>query len=196
MFDIFGKPTGDVLEGGLIDCTSPEEFDKALDTITTKWKNMHRNGHKFVDYFMKEKADVIRETARSDIRSMCGLGFPPKVYTQNANECLNRLIKAEQNSAFSKKEAALSSYVERIRTEIDRQQNEQFLAVIGKGPYRLSEQFSFLAVKDTDFYRTTDNQKKILRNTFFTMSLSEAKGLYDVEGGSTVKELSVTAENK
>jgi hypothetical protein len=50
--------------------------------------------------------------------------YPPKVYTQNANECMNRLIKAEDNSNYSKKESSLLPYVERIRSEIQRQQDD------------------------------------------------------------------------
>ena len=96
VFDIFGKKVDGSLEGGLVDCTSDREFEDAVKSVDEKWKTIHANGAKFVDFFFKEKADVIRETAKADIRSVCGLGYPPKVYAQNANECMNRLIKAEE----------------------------------------------------------------------------------------------------
>lgn len=196
VFDIFGKSVGHTLEGGLVNCLSSEEFDVALGNVTEKWKGMHQNGRNFVEYFLKHSAHVLRETARSDIRSMCGLGFPPKTYTQNANECMNRLIKAEQDSKFSKKEIALTSYVERIRAEIQRQQDEQFLAVLGKGQYKLSEEFSYLGVKDTDFYRMTDAQKKALKKKFFSMSMSEAhKERLGQEEIISSGNLSITPEN-
>ena len=124
MCDIFGKEINDEVEGGLIHCSSAEEFDSDLQSTTSKWKTCHTNGHRFVEYFLKAKANVIRETARSDIRSMCGLGYPPTVYTQNANEWMNRLIKAEEDPKFSKKQVALLLYIERIRAEIKRQQNK------------------------------------------------------------------------
>jgi hypothetical protein len=44
--------------------------------FTDKWNTIHENGAKFVHYFLKEKADVIRETAKADVRSVCGLGYP------------------------------------------------------------------------------------------------------------------------
>ena len=132
-----------------------------------KWSTIHDNGTKFVEYFLKQKAVVIRETAKADIRSVCGLGYPPKVYTQNANECMNRLIKAEDNSNYFKKKKSLLPYIERIRSEIQRQQNEQFLAVIGRGQYQLTDEFSFLKVEERNFYKMTDLQKKSLKHKFF-----------------------------
>lgn len=85
IYDIFGKQVNGGLDGGLVDCTSDKEFEHAVTSVTDKWNTMHENGCKFVHYFLEEKADVIRDTAKADIRSVCGLGYPPKVYTQNAN---------------------------------------------------------------------------------------------------------------
>ena len=45
MFDIFGKEINDEVEGGLIHCSSTEEFDSALQSTTSKWKTCHTNGH-------------------------------------------------------------------------------------------------------------------------------------------------------
>jgi hypothetical protein len=75
MCDIFGKEVNDKVEGGLIHCTSADQFDSALQSATSKWINGHTNDQRFVEYFLKSKAIVIRESARSDIRSMCGLGY-------------------------------------------------------------------------------------------------------------------------
>mgnify|MGYP002803950696 CR=1 FL=1 len=116
-----------------------------------------------MNYFLKEKADVNRNTARADIRSVYDLGYPPKAYTQNANECMNCLIKAQETSSFSKKEAALLPYIERIRREIVRQQEDQFLSVLGRGPYQLTDEFSFLEVDEQKFYSMNDAQKKSLK---------------------------------
>ena len=124
---------------------------------------------------MKEKADVIRETAKADIRSVCGLGYTPKVYTQNASECMNRLIKAEDNSNYCKKEPSLLPYVERLRSEIRRQQDEQFLAVFGRGQYQLTQEFSFLQVEEGNFYAMTDIQKKSLKKKFLSIKFPETE---------------------
>ena len=85
-FDIFGKGMGNVAEGGLANCKSTEEFDAAFEGAMKNWM-----------------ADVIRNCCTAEIRSMCGLGFPPKVYNQNASDCMNRLVKAEDDSKYGKK---------------------------------------------------------------------------------------------
>ena len=123
------------------------------------------------------KRDVIQETARADIRSVCGLGYPPKAYTQNPNECMNCLVKAEETPSYSKKEAALLPYVERIRREIAHQQEDQFLSVIGRGPYQLTDEFSFLEVEEQKLYSMTDTQKKSLKKKFFSMKMTETSRL-------------------
>ena len=119
-----------------------------------------------MNYFLKEKADAIRETARVDICSVCGLGYPPKAYTQNANESMNRLKKAQETSNYSKQEAALLPYIERIRREIVRQQY-QFLSVLGSGPYQLTDEFSFLEVEEQKFYSMIVAQKKSQKKVLF-----------------------------
>ena len=124
---------------------------------------------------------------------MCGLGYPPTVYTQNDNECTNRLIKAEEDPTFSKKNVALLPYIERIRAEIKRQQDEQFLAVFGKGQYRLTEEFSFLQVEEKNFFRMSDRQKTATKKQFLSVSMSESRRR--AEEALNTKRLSITAEN-
>ncbi|CAB3977443.1 Hypothetical predicted protein [Paramuricea clavata] len=190
VFDIFGKKVDGGIEGGLVDCTSSDEFDTALKVVVEKWDTLHDHGAKFVEYFLK---DVIREAARADVRSVCGLGYPPKVYTQNANECMNRVIKAEENSSYSKKEVSLLPYVERIRNEIKRQQNEQFLAVLGRGQYRVTEEFTFLEVQERNFYSMTDGQKTSLRKKFFSIKVTETPSAHTKRPNET-KALSISPE--
>ena len=195
--DIFGKVLDEVVEGGLVDCPSSREFDIALNNVTNKWKDLHPNGDKFTRYFIKEKAEIIRESATADIRSMCGLGFPPKVYTQNASECMNRLVKAEEDSKFAKKADGLLSAIERIRTEVKRQKEEQFLAVIGRGEYNLTSDFLFLVVEEKNFYRMTEQQKNSFKKKFFSTSMSDPlrHGVTGEVGLATKKCLSITVEN-
>ena len=195
--DIFGKVLGEVTEGGLVDCTSGKDFDIALNNVTSKWPSLHQNGDKFTTYFLKDKAEVIRESATADIRSMCGLGFPPKVYTQNASESMNRLVKAEEDAKLAKKADGLLPSIERIRAEVKRQNDEQFLAVIGRGEYRLTNEFSFLGVEEKNFFRMSEQQKKSLKKKFFSASMSDPfrRGMTEGQRHVTEKCLSIAAEN-
>ena len=171
MNDIFGKNVGDKREGGLIDCTSPDEFDQACVNAVKRWSNF-RKGDEFVQYFLNGRSDVLRESCRADIRSICGLGCPPRLYTQNANECMNRVIKQTKSSQYGRKSLTLLEYVEKIKSEVNRQHEEQFLAVISRGEYRLKKEFQFLSVNETDFYRMTPKQKAELKTRFFKATTS------------------------
>ena len=190
MNDIFGKEIGKEIEGGLVHCTSAEQFDVCLKSASLKWTKLHENGNKFVEYFINSKAEVIRECARSDVQSMCGLGYPPTEYTQNANECMNRVIKADQGPTCSKQQTALLPYIEKIRSEVKRQHDEQFLAVLGIGQYRLVEAFSFLQVQENNFYRMNDSQKRATKREFFSVSVSEPQRREDQ---TPKEELSVSS---
>ena len=195
--DIFGKALGEVTEGGLVDCTSGAEFDTALDNVKRKWATLHKNGAKFTTYFLTEKAEVIRESATADIRSMCGLGFPPKVYTQNASESMNRLVKANEDAKLAKKPDGLLPFIEHIRAEVKRQQDEQFLAVIGRGEYQLTEDFSILGINEKDVFRMSAKQRDALKKKFFSASMSDPSrhGVTKEKEVATEKMLSITVEN-
>lgn len=91
--DIFGCKLDGAREGGLVDCKSEEEFQSALNELKKRWPTLHNNAKHFLSYFVKGPADVIKDSTRADIRSMCSLGFPPTTYSQNASECLNRYVK-------------------------------------------------------------------------------------------------------
>lgn len=171
MWDIFGKNVDEGREGGLVDCTSPEDFDQACRAAVAKWSNFEKVDA-FIDYFLDGKADDLRESYRADIRSMCGLGYPPRTYNQNANECMNRVIKESNRAKYGSNALGLMEYVNHIQKEVKRQQDEQFLAVIGRGEYKLTKKYSFLHVSEANYYRMTEKQKEDLRNRFFNVSLS------------------------
>ena len=55
---------------------------------SSKWRT-------FYQYFTTYKIALIKQSMTADIRSMAGLGYPPQLYNQNANECMNSVIKRE-----------------------------------------------------------------------------------------------------
>ena len=93
---------------------------------------------------------------------MSGLGFPPKLYTQNRSECMNHQVKAEEDSKFGEKAAGLPAAIER-RTEIKRQNDEQFLAVIKRGQYTFKMRTLTTALKKKGFFRMSALQKNALK---------------------------------
>ena len=92
--DIFGKNIENTVEPGLVDCMSSSDFDKKLNNLKSNWLARHENGQEFFDYFLDHKSELIKSCMSATVRSKCGLGFPPKPYTQNANECINSVLKS------------------------------------------------------------------------------------------------------
>lgn len=101
--EIFGKNIGSNRQPGLIDASSPDEFDEKLQSLTETWTSRHPQGQRFLTYFLKYKAEQIKRTMRADVRSMAGLGFPPSVYDQNGNECMNSVLQREKATTGNKK---------------------------------------------------------------------------------------------
>ena len=89
--DISGRNVGETIEKGLVHQTI--DCDLKLDHSKEKWIGFGGKGNQFYNYFISHKLGGIRNCMSSELRSMAGLGYPPKPYTQNANECINSVIK-------------------------------------------------------------------------------------------------------
>ena len=50
-------------------------------------------GEKLISYLENGKTKMIKDCMRDELRSISDLGFPPKPYTQNANESVNNMVK-------------------------------------------------------------------------------------------------------
>ena len=87
MADIFGRGE----EGVLIHSLSPNEFDDALAKMKATWETRHPKGADFIAYFLNKKASDIKETMTVEV--------PPDVYTQNASESMNRVLKEEDQGS-------------------------------------------------------------------------------------------------
>ena len=163
--DIFGKDVGTNRIPGLIDVTDAVEFDTSVEWLKEKWISMHAQGEKFVDYFLKHKADAIRRTMTADIRSMAGLGWPPTVYDQNAYECMNSVLQREKQLT-DKKKLSIPEFVRILRTTVNRQRTEEDLAFLGIGELSLDENYKSHGVKETTFYRKTKAQQESMLKKF------------------------------
>jgi len=110
---------------GLVHCHNGTEFDRGLQNLKTVWETRHAKGNDFYQYFIRKKASsAIRETMTAGVRSVCGLGFPPEVYTQNASAAMNKLVKKEDKddgSSCRKKKTVYCS-VERLQKLVERQE--------------------------------------------------------------------------
>ena len=45
----------------------------------------------------------MKETMTADLHPMAGLGWPPSVYDQNVNECMNSVLQSEKQHTGKRK---------------------------------------------------------------------------------------------
>ena len=170
--NIFGWKVGNIRHPGLIDVTKSEEFDKKLIKCLEEWKTRHPKGQRFQDYFIKNKADFIKKTMTAEIRSMAGLGFPPGVYDQNGNECMNSVLRRGKE-ATGKKKLTLPQCVKLLKTAVERQRTEEKLSKFGSGHLTLDTTYHHLSVDEQVYYRKTTKQKQSCLKKFFEAPVKE-----------------------
>ena len=69
--DIFGVKLENAREGGLVDCQSEKDYNKALEVMKKSWPPLHENAKSFLEYFLAGLANTIKDSMRADICSMC-----------------------------------------------------------------------------------------------------------------------------
>jgi len=179
MADIFG----DSSVNGLVASPTKEHFAKKLSDLKEQWIVRHKEGAKFYKYFMERKADEIANCMTAEVRSLSGLGYPPQVYSQNANECMNSVIKrAAQN-----KKMDIMDCITNLRQEVTNQQNMKKLAMISRGELTVSDEFRGFLVEEDSYFKMTKIQQERAFNKFKSAPLSpdtvvDANDKTDVSG--------------
>lgn len=161
--DIFGKISHETKIKGLVDSMSAEEFDQKLSSLQTEWKSRHSNGSSFLNYFLEYKAELIKNCINADLRSLVGLGYPPQPYNQNANECMNSIIKGDlRKNEQGKLKMSEKDFVISLEKIVKRQETEVKLALIGKGEYRLKTEYQHLELTEDIYWRKSVNQREAI----------------------------------
>lgn len=194
MTDIFGRRLENKQIKGLVDCSSARELIETYQSLKESWISRHRSGREFASYFEKNKLELIKETMTQNIRSMAGLGFPPEVYNQNANECMNSVLK--RDTPMDKKRMSISEFIDHCRFLERRQRTQEELAMIGRGELMVSEEYSDLCWDDVTFFRKNEDQKATAYSKFFNADVrsSPLSSLLDVvsHGESSTERVSLS----
>ena len=93
--DIFGKQVSGTQYMGLIDSEDEASFHSKLEVLHSKWSSMHDRGSDFYDWFLKYKSNILLSTMLKPVREKAGLGSPPDIFTTNASESLNAVLKSK-----------------------------------------------------------------------------------------------------
>jgi hypothetical protein len=101
--EIFGARKGTVYVEGLVDSTSCEDFDSKLASLKSVWRQRELSDGNctpgFYEWFLEHKADTLKCSAIRPVREKAGLGSPPELFTTNASELLNSVIKSMRRAS-------------------------------------------------------------------------------------------------
>ena len=159
--DIFGKHSGSTYNEGLVDCTSEKDFSERLEKCRAIWNVREApyaptSGPRFFNYFLRYKSDTVCHNMRADLRESVGLGCPPKIFTTNASESINAMMKRKVNY----KESEWPQFNEEVKQLVKQQREEIIRALSGRGQYRLIQQFSYYSVLPSKWAKMRPEQRR------------------------------------
>ena len=86
-----------MFQEGLVESVDNDDYERKLEVVVESWRCSSMSSgsdiNKFIDWFMSRKVEVIRNTMLRSVREESGLGNPPKIFTTNASESVNALLK-------------------------------------------------------------------------------------------------------
>ena len=120
-------------------------------------QNREKGSDKFVSYLRKHKNQKWLESMVHFVRKANGLGEPAEEYNQNANECINSVLKRSKGDyKISLKEA-----IQLIHNEVKLQEENLKLAIVAKGQWRTRTAYkSKLQVSEEYYYQLNSEQRK------------------------------------
>lgn len=182
--DIFGRRLGTIFEEGLVDASDDDDFQKKLDALLEKWHNLDMSSsadvERFLQYFVGNKVAVIRNTMLRPIRLDCGLGNPPDIFTTNASESMNALLKHKVDY----KRNELPVFIAKVKELAAEQQMELERAVVSRGKYQFQEKYRFLQVTESKWFTMNAQQR--------TKHLSKVQSLAVTEVHESTPESATT----
>lgn len=120
--EVFGKNVGNVFVEGLIDAHNYIDFQHKVEALAQSWCSCQvqssANLEGFLEYFMANKVPVIRNTMLRSVREECGLGCQPQIFTTNASESINAVLKNKVNY----KRNELPDFIGKLKEVIAEQQ--------------------------------------------------------------------------
>ena len=165
--DTFGKRSGGTYEEGLVDSADPTDFDSHLQNCKDVWNTREYpyqcpGQMSFFDYFNQYHASNVHHTMLKDVRIAVGLGYLPDIFTTNASESLNAVLKKKVNY----KETEWPEFNQTMKPFVLAQREETIRALSGWGQYRLTPEYVHLLASPHNWIKMTHEQRKAALKRF------------------------------
>ena len=155
MPDIFGKKVGEIVEKGLVDAQSIDEFEGIYKNLKTKWQIFGTKSDSIITFLENGKMNMMRDCMRGEVRSIAGLDFPPKPYLQNANECINSVIKRQ-----TQKHTTIAAVIREKENHVKNQEKQIELSLLGQEEWEIAPEYQESTIQENSFYQMTPKQRQ------------------------------------
>ena len=175
--DVLGSPSQ--LEHGLVDAASSEELNDQLSKFEPRWDELERPYNSppfFYTWFVKHCRDIIAKYMLPNCRTKAGLGSPPLPYYTNEVESKNKILKDE----VEHKKSELPDFVNKMKTLFEEQKREVERSLIGTGEYRLKEDYHYLQVESSTWFKMTLDQRQRKINRFMKAAVEVSSVLLKI----------------
>ena len=163
----------------LVDAENDDAFDELLVKLKDKWNELESSctgkAPLFYSWFNQYKACDIKESMLASLRRAIGLGNPPCKYTTNSNESINAMIHGK-NHYNAKNWADFCGFIKEL---VDVQRKEIELAILSKGEYRISSEYSKYMVSEETWWKLTPSQRRRKISAFFSVVDCKLKTSHD-----------------
>ena len=119
------------------------------------------------------------------IRVECGLGCPLDIFTTNASESVNAILKRK----LDYKQSQLPEYISKVKEVIAEQQREVEWAIISRGKYQFQEQYRYLEISEMKWFSMNSEQWKKHLHQLQHVEVSESFGTSSFPSISTTQEV-------
>jgi hypothetical protein len=179
--DIFGRKLGTVYEESLVDASDVDDFQAKVESLLSKWRNHDMSSSAdmegFIQWFVANKVDVIKNSMLRPIREDCGLGNPPNIFTTNPSESMNALLKRKVD--FKRSELPL--FIEKIKEVVTEQQKEVERAIINRGKYQFQTDYRYLQVAESEWFTMNSQQRVKHINKVQSVSVIDVEESLDAQ---------------
>ena len=110
----------------------------------------------------------------SPVRQRAGLGCPPEKFTTNRSEATNNVLQDfVSRESHGKKKVDEYSFALSVEKLVKIQKEDVELAVVGRGEYKLREDFRYLEVAPSEWSRMRDDQRKAVLQKIHEANIDE-----------------------
>ena len=173
MRDILGGKVGEIVEKGLVDPQSIDEFDEIYENLKAKWQISGTKSDNIITFLENGKMKMMRDCMRGE------------VYLQNANECINSVIKRQTQ----KHNTTVAAVIRERENHVKSQEKQIELSLLGQGEWEIGPEYQEFTIQEDNFYQMTPKQRQNFFKKINSQNPKQKTSEYmPLQNGNSIKQ--------